>query len=102
MIDADTVKEVAGMAKSGFLAAFGGMVGYAADVVHRGAPFSWLAWAVFVATAFFVGQVLDSWLPLNLPGRGGVLMVSGTAAYPVLTAMQQRVIRMVDAIKGSP
>jgi hypothetical protein len=99
MIDADQVKELAGLVKSGLLAAFGGVVGYAADVVRNGKPFSWVAYAVFVATAFFVGQVLDSWLPSDMPGRGGLLMVAGTAAYPVLTAMQARIVAIVDKLR---
>lgn len=99
MIDADTVREFAAMTKSGLLAAFGGVIGYAADVVYRQAPFSWLAYVVFVATAFFVGQVLDGWLPADLPGRGGVLMVAGTTGYPVLTAMQARIIALVNKLR---
>lgn len=98
-IDADQAKEVALLMKSGLLAAFGGVVGYMADVVHRGTPFSWPAYAVFVLTAFFVGQVLDSWLPLEMPGRGGLLMVAGTAAYPILVTMQARVVALIEKLK---
>lgn len=98
-VDADTVKEFARAIKSGLLAGFGGVVGYLSDVVRNGKPFSWIGYIVFVLVAFFVGQVLDSWLPSDMPGRGGLLMVSGTAAYPVLAAMQARVVALVDKLK---
>jgi hypothetical protein len=97
-IDYDTVKDLAGAVKSGLLAAFGGVVGYATDVVHRGKPFSWVQYMVFVVVAFFVGQVLDSWLPLSLPGRGGVLMVAGTSAYPILVTLQAKVTDLVNRL----
>lgn len=99
MIDGDSAREAVGMMKSGLLAAFGGVVGYAADVVHKGKPFSWLAYAVFVVTAFFVGQVLDYWLPHDMPGKGGVLMVAGTAAYPILITLQTKVIAFLEKLK---
>lgn len=99
MMESDQIREIAGLMKAGLLAAFGGVIGYAADVVRNNKPFSWLAYAVFVGTAFFVGQVLDSWLPVDMPGRGGLLMVAGTAAYPVLTAMQARVTALVEKLK---
>jgi hypothetical protein len=70
-----------------------------ADVVHRGAPFSWVAYAVFVGVAFLVGQILGDWLPTDMPGRNGVLMVAGTAAYPVLTALQARVLALTEKLK---
>ena len=82
--------------KSGCLAAFGGMVGYLVDVTHGQKTFSWLGYGVFVLTAFFVGQILDSWLPSDMPGRGGVLMVAGTTAYPVLQVLRTRALALVD------
>lgn len=96
VIDGEDVRQAALMIKSGALAAFGGAVGYLVDVVNTDKRFSWLAYAVFVGTAFFVGQVLDSWLPANLPGRGGILMVSGTSAYPILQVMRSRALAIVE------
>lgn len=96
MIDMDGLREAVGMVKSGALAAFGGIVGYLVDVANKDKTFSWIAYLIFVLTAFFVGQVLDSWLPGELPGRGGVLMVAGTTAYPVLQALRTQVIKIVE------
>lgn len=100
MLDADQVSTLAGGVKAGLLAGFGGIVGYLADVVHRDKEFSWIAYGVFVLTAFFVGQVLDGWLPDDMPGRGGVLMVAGTSAYPILIAMQSRVAAIIEKLKA--
>lgn len=99
MIDGEQLRETAMLIKSGALAAFGGMVGYLVDVTHGQKSFSWIGYGVFVATAFFVGQVLDSWLPSDLPGRGGILMVAGTTAYPVLQGLRTRAIAIIERAK---
>lgn len=95
----DETREFLLTLKSGMLAAFGGVVGYVVDVTHRGKEFTWVGYAVFVLVAFFVGQVLESWLPPDLPGKGGVLMVAGTAAYPILQVLQARVIKLLDTLR---
>lgn len=99
MIGGDELRDAAMMIKSGALAAFGGMVGYLVDVTHGQKTFSWLGYGVFVLTAFFVGQILDSWLPSDLPGRGGVLMVAGTSAYPILQVLRTRALAIVERAK---
>jgi len=99
MIDGEQLRETAMLIKSGCLAAFGGMVGYLVDVTHGQKTFSWLGYGVFVLTAFFVGQILDSWLPSDMPGRGGVLMVAGTTAYPVLQVLRTRALAIVERAK---
>lgn len=99
MIDGEDMRQAAMLIKSGALAAFGGMVGYLVDVTHGQKTFSWLGYGVFVLTAFFVGQILDSWLPSDLPGRGGVLMVAGTSAYPILQVLRTRALAIVERAK---
>ena len=96
MIDGEQLRETAMLIKSGCLAAFGGMVGYLVDVTNGQKTFSWLGYGVFVLAAFFVGQILDSWLPSDMPGRGGLLMVAGTTAYPVLQVLRTRALALVD------
>ena len=96
MIDGEDMRQAAMLIKSGALAAFGGMVGYLVDVTHGQKTFSWLGYGVFVLTAFFVGQILDSWLPSDMPGRGGLLMVAGTTAYPVLQTLRARTLALVE------
>ena len=99
MIDGEDMRQAAMLIKSGALAAFGGMVGYLVDVTHGQKTFSWLGYGVFVVTAFFVGQVLDSWLPSDLPGRGGLLMVAGTSAYPILQVLRTRALAIIERAK---
>lgn len=99
MIDGEDMRQAAMLIKSGALAAFGGMVGYLVDVTHGQKTFSWLGYGVFVLTAFFVGQILDSWLPSDLPGRGGLLMVAGTSAYPILQVLRTRALAIVERAK---
>jgi hypothetical protein len=86
--------------KAGVLSAFGGIVGYLVDVANDDTKrFSWVTYTVFILCAFFVGQILNDWLPADMPGRGGVLMVSGTAAYPILQVMRGRVARIIEGMK---
>lgn len=99
MIDGEDLRQTAMLIKSGCLAAFGGMVGYLVDTVHGSKQFSWIGYGVFVLTAFFVGQILDSWLPGDLPGRGGLLMVAGTSAYPILQVLRTRALAIVERAK---
>jgi hypothetical protein len=95
----DDARDFIMLIKSGLLAAFGGVVGYLVDVTHHRREFSWMAYASFVLVAFFVGQVLDNWLPTDMPGRGGVLMTAGTAAYPILTMLQGHVTALVEKMR---
>ena len=99
MIDGEDINRAALLVKSGALAAFGGIVGYLVDVAHTERKFSWLAYGLFVLTAFFVGQVLDSWLPDDLPGRCGLLMIAGTTAYPVLNVLRTRTLALIERAK---
>lgn len=98
MIDADNIREAAMVIKSGLLAAAGGVVGYLVDV-QRGKQFSWMQYGVFILVAFFVGQVLDSFLPVTMPGKGGVLMVAGTSAYPILVVLQTKVSNLIEKMQ---
>jgi hypothetical protein len=98
MIDADNIREAAMVLKSGLLAAAGGVVGYLVDV-QRGKQFSWMQYGVFILVAFFVGQVLDSFLPSEMPGKGGVLMVAGTSAYPILVVLQTKVASLIEKLQ---
>lgn len=95
----DDAREVMMQLKSGMLAAFGGVVGYVVDVTHKGTPFSWASWSVYIVIAFFVGQVLESWLPSDMPGKGGVLMVAGTSAYPILVVLQTKVSNLIEKMQ---
>lgn len=91
MIGGDDIAAGIAIVKSGLLAAFGGLVGHIVDVVQGKQTFSWPGFLAAAFVAFFVGQVLGNWLPSEMPGRDGVLMVSGTSAYPVLVLLQTMV-----------
>lgn len=100
MNDMGTIPEFILWLKAGVLSAFGGVVGYLVDVANDDTQrFSWVTYTVFVLCAFFVGQILNDWLPADMPGRGGVLMVAGTAAYPILQVMRGRVARIIEGMK---
>jgi hypothetical protein len=97
-VNGDELGQATALVKSGLLAAFGGLVGHLVDNIKRGTKFSWVAFSVAVLVAFFVGQVLGDWLPHEMYGRDGVLMVAGTSGYPMLSALQDIVLRLVKKL----
>lgn len=98
--DVGWLQEMIDWMKGGVLGSIGGITGYLLDVsADDGRRFSWRAYAVFVLCAFVVGQVLSDWLPADMPGRGGVLMVAGTAAYPMLQVMRGRVAKIIEGLR---
>lgn len=98
MHDWRDIAEVLVWSAAGIKAAFGGLVGYLIDIRRKQEPFSWIAYCVFFMAAFLVGLVLGDWLPATTPGRDGIIMVAGTAAYPILDAMQERVIKIINGL----
>ena len=46
-----------------------------------------------------IRQAVEDFLPADLPEKGGLLMVAGTTAYPILAKLQEKVINMLDKIK---
>ena len=99
MIDPDQVKEFALWIKSGAAGAFGGLIGYLLEV-QKGRVFGWGAYVLFILAAFIVGSVLGDMLPEELPGKGGLLMVAGTIAHPLLSKFQEFVMALVDKVTG--
>ncbi len=98
-MDADSIREFALWIKAGALTAFGGLVGYLIEV-QGGRPFSWFAYMTFILAAFMVGQVLDGTFPESMPGRGGLLMVAGTIAHPLLSIFQEYLVTLAYKITG--
>lgn len=99
----DEFGQATAVIKSGLLAAFGGLVGHLVDNIKRGDSFSFVGFVTSVLVAFFVGQVLGDWLPHEMYGRDGVLMVAGTSAYPVLASLQDVVMKLVEKLDpGGP
>lgn len=98
MINGDDIAAGIAFLKAGLLAAFGGLVGHVVDIVQKKRTFSWPGFLAAAFVAFFVGQVLGDWIPLSTPGRDGILMVSGTSAYPVLVLLQDMVTGFIKRL----
>ena len=99
LIDPELVATLARYTISGLIAAFGGVVGVAVNVMQKKMDFKWSTAFVFIITAFLVGQVIEDWMPPDLPGKGGILLIAGTAALPVLSLLQSKVNALLEKLK---
>lgn len=95
-IDPEAVKSFARHTLGGMLGAGGGVIGYLMDVQRGKIVFKWFGYAVFTATAFFLGVLLMNLLPDSLPGKGGVIGVSGTVAYAAIDALRARALAVIE------
>lgn len=82
----------------GCLATLGGL----ASVFYKDAvsvKFTWYWFVGKLIMAFFVGTVMNQFLPPDLTGRSGWIMVGGFFAYPVMAAFETRIKPLVDTVK---
>lgn len=99
--DPNSILEWLIWAKAGAMSAFGGMVAYLIEVSEdKEKRLTAASYLIALVVAFFVGMILDDWLPPDMWGRGGFLLVAGTIARPILRAMQRRVVRYIDRMDG--
>lgn len=80
----------------GLYAAFGGMVHFLYQASRNpGVPFSWLMFFINIVVAFYVGQVLWDFVPSGSEGRGGLIMLAGFLAYPILDFVEKNGVRFI-------
>lgn len=90
------LEQVATFLLGGIYAAFGGMVHFLYQTSKRpGSPFSWLMFIINILVAFYVGQVAWDFLPNGTPSKGGLIMLAGFLAYPILDFFEKRGLRMI-------
>lgn len=98
MIDTETLKGMGQTVQAGLLAAVSAVIGYLVDVVHHERRFSWARWGVLAVLAFWVGQVLNDFLPEDMEGRGGVIALVGMSALPTYQLLKKNVPEIVAIV----
>lgn len=81
----------------GLLASFGGLANYLYVTVHREKPFSMWMMVANLVLAFYVGNLVGSFLAES-SYRDGILMAAGFVTYPILALLEQRSKRVLGAL----
>lgn len=84
----DLVKTISEFIVSGLLASFGAMAKYFSDNMTKKQAFSFAIFFTNVFLAFFVGNVVESFLPASIESKGGILMMAGFCTYPILNLIE--------------
>lgn len=80
----------------GLYAGFGGMIHFLYESSRKpDQPFKWFMFIINVVVAFYVGQVAWEFIPAETPSRGGLLMLAGFLAYPILDFIEHKGLRML-------
>lgn len=80
------------MAKYGIVslqAGFGGAAYNLYTIATSSKPFLWSLFWTTVFLAIFVGNTVSSFLPHDVPGRDGLIYLSGLMTLPLLRFMEQ-------------
>lgn len=69
---------------AGLLGGLGGISSYLYTLMKQNRPFKISGFLLNTFLAFFIGNVIGSFIPLNYEYRDGILMVAGFSAFPIL------------------
>lgn len=86
------------MMQFGVLASLGGLANYLYVTVHQEKKFSLIMMMVNLFLAFYVGNVVGSFLPEDNKYRDGLLLVCGFCTYPILSVAEIQSKRLLTAI----
>lgn len=73
---------------AGLLSTFGGISAYLYTTFKRGEAFRFTPFLINVVLAFFLGNVVGSFIPQSFEYRDGILMIAGFSTWPILGLME--------------
>ncbi|BAU39964.1 hypothetical protein [Ralstonia phage RSP15] len=73
---------------AGLLSTFGGISAYLYTTFRKGESFKFTGFVINVVLAFFLGNVVGSFLPQTFEYRDGILMIAGFSTWPLLGIME--------------
>lgn len=77
---------------AGILSAFGGVAAYIYGNTKSGSQFKVGGFIANALVAFFVGNVCGSFIPHDMTGRDGILLMAGFCSFPILALLEIYVI----------
>lgn len=84
---------------NGIPAVFGAMAKYLYDNVHKDRAFSFAVFGTNIFLAFFAGNVVHEFLPVEVDNKGGIMMVTGFCTYPVLGLIEQKAQQVIKKLR---
>lgn len=92
------MERVGDMMQFGILASLGGLANYLYITVYQEKKFSFIMMLVNLFLAFYVGNVVGSFIPEENKYRDGLLLVCGFCTYPILSVVETQSKRFLTAI----
>lgn len=75
---------------TGLIAGFGGFSNYLYKYSKDGKDFKAVSFFINISLAFFIGNVVGSFLPETFQYRDGMLLISGFVCYPLLDTIEKK------------
>ena len=85
---------------TGILGLFGSLVHVLYQHVKGIKKISFIYAVISLIIGFFVGNLVGSFIPETFEYRDGILMMAGFGCYPVLNAIEIRVLDVISRIPG--
>lgn len=85
---------------TGILGLFGSFVHVLYQHVVGIKKISFIYTIISLIIGFFVGNLVGSFIPESFEYRDGVLMMAGFGCYPILNALELRVLDIISRIPG--
>jgi len=70
---------------AGMLGGMGGISAYLYNLMKHNQPFKITGFLLNTFLAFFIGNVIGSFIPLDYAYRDGILMIAGYSCWPMLS-----------------
>lgn len=98
LLNAATTGKLIELFTAGLLASMGGAAQTLYTHVREDKPLNFWLFIINLFLAFFVGQVVGSFVPTDFIYRDGVLLVAGFTTYPILGVIQDQAGEYVKKI----
>lgn len=84
----NTIGRLGDLIAAGILSSFGGVSAYLYQNYKQDKPFRITALLINFLLAFFLGNVVGSFIPHSFQYRDGILMIAGFSTWPILGLME--------------
>lgn len=75
---------------AGVMSAFGGVAAYVYGNVKGDKPFKFSGFLISIFLAFFIGNLIGSFIPKQFEYRDGILLIAGYSAFPILALLESK------------
>ena len=83
-----TISKIYDFLIAGMLGGIGGVSSYLYNLMKHQQPFRIYGFLINTILAFFIGNVIGSFIPLDSSYRDGILMIAGYSCWPILSLIE--------------